>query len=77
MYDYKTLKRVIVTLGIAFIAVLAVLLLSCRPLGPYALISALLMVAIAGYLISIPNKLLNEMKDMEQMIENYKKNQKH
>lgn len=73
MYDYKSLERVIVTLGIAFVAVLAVLLFSCRPLGGFALISALFMVVIALYLILIPRKLIGEMKDMEQTIENYKK----
>ncbi len=73
MYDYKSLERVIVTLGIAFAAVLAVLLFSCRPLGGFALISALFMVVIALYLILIPRKLIGEMKDMEQTIENYKK----
>ncbi len=72
MYDYKALKRVIITLGIAFVVVLAVLLFSCRPLGGFALISALFMVVIALYLLLIPNKLIKEMQDMEQEIDNLK-----
>ncbi len=76
MYDYKALKRVIVTLGITFAVVLAVLLFSCRPLGGFALISALFMVVIALYLLLIPTKLINELQELEQLIETYKKNQK-
>ena len=72
MYDYKALKRVIVTLGITFFVVLAVLLFSCRPLGGFALISALFMVVIALYLLLIPNKLIKEMEEMEQEIDKLK-----
>ena len=72
MYDYKALKRVIVTLGITFAVVLAVLLFSCRPLGGFALISALFMVVIALYLLLIPNKLIKEMEEMEQEIDKLK-----
>lgn len=76
MYDYKALKRVIVTLGITFFVVLAVLLFSCRPLGGFALISALFMVVIALYLLMIPSKLIKELQELEQLIESYKRNQK-
>ena len=76
MYDYKALKRVIVTLGITFAVVLAILLFSCRPLGGFALISALFMVVIALYLLLIPTKLIKELQELEQLIETYKKNQK-
>lgn len=72
MYDYKALKRVIVTLGITFAVVLAVLLFSCRPLGGFAIISALFMVVIALYLLLIPNKLIKEMEEMEQQIDKLK-----
>ena len=76
MYDYKALKRVIVTLGITFFVVLAFLLFSCRPLGGFAIISALFMVVIALYLLMIPNKLIKELQELEQLIESYKRNQK-
>ena len=72
MYDYKSLRKVIFTLGVAFVVVLAVLLLTSRPLGGFAIISALFMLAIAGYFISIPLRLIREMQDMDQIIENYK-----
>lgn len=73
MYDYKALKKIIYTLGVAFVVVLAILLLTSRPLGGFALISALFMVAIAAYFILIPLRLLREMKEMENLIEGYKK----
>lgn len=76
MYDYKAIKRVIVTLGIAFAAVLIVLLFACRPLNGFALISALFMVVLAIYMLSIPTKLIKELQDLEKMVESYKKNQK-
>ena len=72
MYDYKALKRVIVTLGITFFVVLAILLFSCRPLGGFALISALFMVVIALYMMLIPNKLINEMEELEGEIDKLK-----
>ena len=59
-------------LGITFAVVLAVLLFSCRPLGGFALISALFMVVIALYLLLIPNKLIKEMEEMEQEIDKLK-----
>ena len=76
MYDYKALKRIIIALGIAFVAVLAILLFSCRPLGGFAIISALFMVVIALYLLLIPNKLIKELQELEERIEMLKKNQK-
>lgn len=72
MYDYKALRKVIYTLGVAFVAVLAVLLLTSRPLNGFSLISALFMVAIAGYFIIIPLRLIKEMKELDRMIEGYK-----
>ncbi|MBP3382878.1 MAG: hypothetical protein IIV29_01875 [Tidjanibacter sp.] len=72
MYDYKALKRVIVTLGITFFVVLAILLFSCRPLGGFALISALFMVVIALYMMLIPNKLIKEMEELEGEIDKLK-----
>lgn len=72
MYDYKALHKVIVTLGVCFVVVLGVLLLSCRPLGGFALISALIMLAVGGYLIFLPLKFLEEMKELERLVELYK-----
>lgn len=72
MYDYKALKRVIVTLGITFFVVLAILLFSCRPLDGFALISALFMVVIALYMMLIPNKLIKEMEELEGEIDKLK-----
>ncbi|MBQ1964049.1 MAG: hypothetical protein II358_01340 [Tidjanibacter sp.] len=72
MYDYKALRKVITMLGVAFVVVLAVLLLTSRPLSLFALISGLFMLAIAGYFITIPLRLIREMQDMERMIEGYK-----
>lgn len=76
MYDYKALKRIIIALGIAFVAVLAILLISCRPLGGFAIISAVFMAVIALYMLLIPNKLIKEMKELEERIDMLKKNQK-
>lgn len=72
MYDYKALHKVIVTLSVCFVVVLGVLLLSCRPLGGFALISALIMLAVGGYLIFLPLKFLEEMKELERRVELYK-----
>lgn len=72
MYDYKALHKVIVTLGVCFVVVLGVLLLSCRPLGGFALISALIMLAVGGYFIFLPLKFLEEMKELERRVELYK-----
>lgn len=72
MYDYKALHKVIVTLGVCFVVVLGVLLLSSRPLGGFAIISALIMLAVGGYLIFLPLKFLEEMKELERRVELYK-----
>ncbi|MBR4850780.1 MAG: hypothetical protein IKU97_01820 [Tidjanibacter sp.] len=76
MYDFKALKRIIIALGIAFVAVLAILLYTCRPLGGFAIISAVFMAVIALYLLLIPHRLIKEMQDLEERIEMLKKNQK-
>lgn len=72
MYDYKALRKVIFTLGVAFVVVLAVLLLTSRPIGGFALISALFMVVIAGYFIIVPLRLIKEMQELDKIIEGYK-----
>ena len=76
MYDFKALKRIIIALGIAFVAVLAILLYTCRQLGGFAIISAVFMAVIALYLLLIPHRLIKEMQDLEERIEMLKKNQK-
>ena len=72
MYDYKALHKVIVTLGVCFVVALGVLLLSCRPLGGFAIISAIIMLAVGGYFIFLPVKFLEEMKNLERRVELYK-----
>lgn len=77
MYDYKSLRKVIVMLAVLFGVVLAVLVLTSLPLNKFALLSVVLMVVVGIYFVTIPLKLLKEMKDMEALIEKYKRgNQK-
>ena len=76
MYDFKALTRIIIALGIAFVAVLAILLYTCRPLGGFAIIAAIFMAVIALYLLLIPYRLIKEMQDQDERIEMLKKNQK-
>lgn len=77
MYDYKSLHKVVVLLAVLFGVVLAVLVLTSLPLNKFALLSVVLMVVVGIYFVTIPLKLLKEMKDMEALIEKYKRgNQK-
>ncbi len=77
MYDYKALRKVITLLAVLFGVVLAVLVLTSLPLNKFALLSVVLMVVVGIYFVTIPLKLLKEMKDMEALIEKYKRgNQK-
>lgn len=73
MYDYKSLRKVIVMLAVLFGVVLAVLVLTSLPLNKFALLSVVLMVVVGIYFVTIPLKLLKEMKDMEVLIEKYKR----
>ncbi len=73
MYDYKSLRKVIVMLAVLFGVVLAVLVLISLPLNKFALLSVVLMVVVGIYFVTIPLKLLKEMKDMEALIEKYKR----
>lgn len=73
MYDYKALGKVIRLLGITFGVVLVVLVVTSYPLNPFGWISVLLLAVVGIYLLSLPRKLLGEMKDMEEIIEKYKK----
>ena len=73
MYDYKSLRKVVVMLAVLFGVVLAVLVLTSLPLNKFALLSVVLMVVVGIYFVTIPLKLLKEMKDMEALIEKYKR----
>ncbi len=77
MYDYKSLRKVVVMLAVLFGVVLAVLVLTSLPLNKFALLSVVLMVVVGIYFVTIPLKLLKEMQGMEDLIEKYKRsNQK-
>lgn len=73
MYDYKTLRRIIRTLALLFALVLVILVVTTTPKSIFGWISVLMLVVVGIYFTSIPLKLLGEMKDMEAMIEAYKK----
>lgn len=73
MYDYKTLTKVIRTLALLFALVLVILVVTCFPLNPFGWISVLLLAVVGIYFTSIPLKLLGEMKEMESLIETYKR----
>lgn len=77
MYDYRSLRKIVVLLAVLFGVVLAVLVLTSLPINKFALLSVVLMVVVGIYFVSIPLKLLKEMQDMESLIEKYKRgNQK-
>lgn len=73
MYDYKTLRRIIRTLALLFALVLVILVVTTTPKSIFGWISVLMLVVVGIYFTSISLKLLGEMKDMEAMIEAYKK----
>lgn len=73
MYDYKSLRKIVVLLAVLFGIVLAVLVLTSLPLNKFALLSVVLMVVVGIYFVTIPLKLLKEMQDMEALIEKYKR----
>lgn len=73
MYDYKTLRRVVLMLAILFGVVLLVLVVSSLPLSGFGWISVVLMVTVGGYFTIIPLKLIKELQDMEKIVESYKK----
>lgn len=77
MYDYRSLRKIVVLLAVLFGVVLAVLVITSLPLNKFALLSVVLMVVVGIYFVTIPLKLLKEMQDMEALIEKYKRgNQK-
>lgn len=73
MYDYKALEKIVRTLALLFGVVLVVLVVTSFPLNPFSWISVGLLVVVGIYFTSIPLKLIKEMKDMEGLIESYKK----
>lgn len=73
MYDYKTLRRIIRTLALLFALVVVILVVTSTPQNIFGWISVLLLVVVGIYFAAIPLKLLGEMKEMEAMIESYKK----
>ncbi len=73
MYDYKTLRKVIFTLAALFGFVLVVLVFTCLPLNKFAWLSVLLLIVVGIYFVTIPLKLIGEMKDLEELMEKYKK----
>lgn len=73
MYDYKTLGRIIRTLALLFALVVVILVVTSTPQNVFGWISVLLLVVVGIYFAAIPLKLLGEMKEMEAMIETYKK----
>lgn len=73
MYDYKTLRKIIITLAVLFGAVLMVLVFTSLPLNKFAWLSVLLLIVVGVYFVSIPLKLIGEMKSLEALIEKYKK----
>lgn len=73
MYDYKTLGRIIRTLALLFALVVVILVVTSTPQNIFGWISVLLLVVVGIYFAAIPLKLLGEMKEMEAMIESYKK----
>ena len=72
MYDYKTLRKIIITLAVLFGAVLMVLVFTSLPLNKFAWLSVLLLIVVGVYFVSIPLKLIGELQDMEAMVEKYK-----
>ncbi len=73
MYDYKTLRKIIVWLAILFGVALAVLVFTMLPLNKFAWLSVGLLVVAGIYFTLVPLRLLGELKDMEQRVELYKK----
>ena len=76
MYDYKSLRKIIKLLAVLFGLVLVVLVVTSLPLNKFAWLSVVLLAVVGIYFVTIPLKLLGEMKDMEAIIEKYKNSAK-
>ena len=76
MYDYKSLRKIIKLLAVLFGVVLIVLVVTSLPLNKFAWLSVVMLAVVGIYFVTIPLKLLGEMKDMEAIIEKYKNSAK-
>ena len=76
MYDYKSLRKIIKLLAVLFGVVLVVLVVTSLPLNKFAWLSVIMLAVVGIYFVTIPLKLLGEMKDMEAIIEKYKNSAK-
>lgn len=76
MYDYKALQKIVRLLAVLFGLVLVVLVVTSLPLNKFAWLSVLLLAVVGVYFVTIPLKLIGEMKDMEAIIEKYKNSAK-
>lgn len=76
MYDYKSLRKIIKLLAVLFGVVVVVLVVTSLPLNKFAWLSVVMLAVVGIYFVTIPLKLLGEMKDMEAIIEKYKNSAK-
>ena len=76
MYDYRSLRKIIKLLAVLFGVVLVVLVVTSLPLNKFAWLSVVMLAVVGIYFVTIPLKLLGEMKDMEAIIEKYKNSAK-
>ena len=76
MYDYKALQKIVRLLAVLFGVVLVVLVVTSLPLNKFAWLSVVMLAVVGIYFVTIPLKLLGEMKDMEAIIEKYKNSAK-
>ena len=76
MYDYKALQKIVRLLAVLFGVVLVVLMVTSLPLNKFAWLSVVMLAVVGIYFVTIPLKLLGEMKDMEAIIEKYKNSAK-
>lgn len=76
MYDYKALQKIVRLLAVLFGLVLVVLVVTSLPLNKFAWLSVVLLAVVGVYFVTIPLKLIGEMKDMEAIIEKYKNSAK-
>lgn len=72
MYDYKALRKIVRLLAVLFGVVLVVLVVTSLPLNKFAWLSVVMLAVVGIYFVTIPLKLIGEMKDMEAIIEKYK-----
>lgn len=76
MYDYKSLRKIIKLLAVLFGVVLVVLVVTSLPLNKFAWLSVVMLAVVGVYFVTIPLKLIGEMKDMEAIIEKCKNSAK-